>query len=113
MTILLIDTSKPTAWVAVVRHENVIVEQEWLGDKTLGVKLLADIEEMTSQERPTRIAVHRGPGHFMAVRAGIVTAQLLAQAWAAELVEITGNGREELMAAAQTGKPVSTVTTAD
>jgi tRNA A37 threonylcarbamoyladenosine modification protein TsaB len=110
MTILLIDTSKPTVWVGLVHDSKVVAEKEWLGDKTIGVKLLEGIEELTQDGRPQRIAVHVGPGHFMALRTGVVTAQLLAQTWGVELVEIGGNERAELIQEAAQGVPVAAIT---
>lgn len=97
--ILLIDTSKPIVWVALISERKIVAEKEWTGDTTLGVKLLAVIQTMTQKARPDRIAVHRGPGQFMAVRTGVVTAQLLAQAWGVEFVSVDGQEREDIILA--------------
>ncbi len=112
MNILLIDTSQPTVWVGLIREGVVIAEREWTGDKTLGVKLLEAVEEMvaTSPDSPLdRIAVHRGPGHFMSVRAGVVTAQVLAQSWGVPLVGVEGQDRSELVRQALGAKAVGVV----
>lgn len=97
MTVLIIDTARPQVWVALVEDGAVVSEKEWGADRTVGTKLLEAIEDMTRAKRPTRIAVHRGPGHFMSLRAGVVTAQLLAQGWAIELVEVAGTDRPQLI----------------
>lgn len=95
-----------------------MAEKEWEGDKTLGVKLLEVIEEIfpTPSHSPSgrgrnvdRIAVHGGPGHFMATRTGVVTAQLLAQTWGVELVSVDGLGREEMIGQALEAEPVGVV----
>jgi len=111
MNILIIDTSRPTIWVALVRDGQMVAEKEWPGDPALGVALLQAIDEVTSRQGPvTRVAVHRGPGHFMALRTGIVTAQLLAWASGAELVEVTGDDRAALIRQAAEASPVSAPT---
>ena len=109
-TTLLINTSQPTVWVAVVREGAVKAEREWTGDKTLGTKLVQVIEELTREGRPERVAVHRGPGHFMALRCGIITAQLLAQAWEGELIKIAGDGRLDLIQQASRKTPLPFIT---
>lgn len=106
MTVLIIDTSQPEAWVALVRDRQVLAERAWASDKALGGKLLTAIAELTAGARPERIAVHRGPGRFMALRTGLVTAQLLVQTWNVELVEIAARVRTDLIDQAVAGKPV-------
>lgn len=109
MTTLMIDTSRPHVWVAFIQNGKMISEKKWESDKSLGVKLLKMIGEMTNAGRPDRIAVHCGPGHFMAVRTGVVTAQLLAQAWGVELVGMDGQERSEVIRQAGENEAVEVV----
>jgi tRNA A37 threonylcarbamoyladenosine modification protein TsaB len=110
MNILVIDTSKPEVWVALLRDGDIVAEEAWAGDKQLGTKLLVAIQAVTQGKRPQRIAVHQGPGHFMALRTGLVTAHLLVQAWAVELVVVTGDTKTEMAQQARAGQPVRSVT---
>lgn len=112
MTLLIIDTTKPTVWVALVGDRKTVAEREWTGDTQLGTKLLAAINAMSQEVRPKRIAVHRGPGHFMLLRTGVVTAQLLAAAWGVELVAIEGDTRSALIKQAVEAVPTAVVTPA-
>lgn len=88
MSTLIIDSSQPTARVALVKDEQIVGEKKWEADKTLGVKLLEAVDELGRGEKVDKIAVHRGPGNFMATRTGVVTAKILAQVWGVKLTEL-------------------------
>lgn len=79
---------QPTARVALVKDGQIVKEKEWKADRALGVKLLEAVDELGRGEKVDKIAVRRGRGNFMATRTGVVTAQILAQAWGVELTEL-------------------------
>lgn len=110
-SILIIDTSQPTVWVAVIQDGKILDEREWLSDKALGVKLLEVIEELRGKGRIKRIAVHVGPGHFMATRTGVVVAQLLAGAWQVEIVSVSGQERADVLRGVIMPNTLDTLTT--
>lgn len=114
--LLLIDTSKKEAWVALIKEDKIIVERKWSTDPHLGVQLLEVIDELLmdvggDSERQVlkRIAVHKGPGSHMALRAGVVTAQIMADQLKCELVEVDGTNQLEMIRQAQLADPVSVV----
>ncbi len=89
--------------------------QQWTADYTLGKVLLEVIDSMLERGNFTkddidRIAVHRGPGHFSALRSGIVTASGLAMAWKKPLVEISAETEEEQLWQVETNLDVPTIT---
>ena len=112
--ILLIDTSKREAVVALIDGNAVSAKRTWQADETLGVKLLEAIDEVLKEASATkkdltRIAVHAGPGHFMALRTGIVTAQTLAQTFVSELVSVSSDELVMLISEALDAKPTRTI----
>jgi len=83
MSTLLIDTAHPKASVAVAKNNKIVAEKSWQADNAVGSALLVAIDDVLDQSGIARsdiacVAVHRGPGHYSALRAGIVTASLLA-----------------------------------
>src|SRR5687767_11153818 len=93
MNIILINTTTPQAYVALLTETQVIAEHSWTADATLGQKLLTTIDELLKQVKLTvsdihRIAVHTGPGHFGGLRTAITTATMLSQTTNADLVEV-------------------------
>lgn len=114
MNILLIDTSKPEALVALVQDGQLLTKKSWTGDRTLGTKLLLAIEEMLKENSMTfkdlnRIAAHGGPGHYSALRSGVVTGNMLAMGLEIELVQLKGKTIEEMIHEATTSVPVQTI----
>ncbi|MBI3255486.1 MAG: tRNA (adenosine(37)-N6)-threonylcarbamoyltransferase complex dimerization subunit type 1 TsaB [Candidatus Andersenbacteria bacterium] len=114
MNCLLIDTSKPQVLVALIKDGRVADQESWAGDKTLGTKLLSVIDELLVKnslklEDIDRIAVHGGPGHYSALRSGIVAATFLAQSSGAELVQIEGDDFEIMIQNALAKEPVQVV----
>lgn len=99
MKVLVINTSTPTVYLYLY-IEGEAVSRSWEGTPTLGVDLLQAIDELLNQAGISghdldRIGVHKGPGHFSALRAGIVTATMLAEAWGVDLVSFTSNSPDE------------------
>lgn len=114
MNCLLIDTSKPQVLVALIKDDKVIGQESWAGDKTLGTKLLSVIDELLVNnslklKNVDRIAVHGGPGHYSALRSGIVAATFLAQGTGKDLVQVRGDSLEEMVIQALDGKPVKMI----
>lgn len=106
--LLIIDTSKKVAWVALVEEDKIVAEREWLVNQRLGVRLIEVIDELLAAagedgERrvPKRIAVHQGPGSYMSLRAGVVTTQLMADQLKCELVGVSSVSRSEMIRQAQ------------
>ncbi len=87
MNILDIDTTAPTIRVVLTQDGQVLVEQTWERDRDLGTKLLEVVKSLPNL-KIDHIQVHEGVDHFMAVRTGIVTGQLLAQAWGVKCVQL-------------------------
>ncbi|MEX1112543.1 MAG: hypothetical protein WEC84_03700 [Candidatus Andersenbacteria bacterium] len=109
MTVLLIDTSGERAQVAILEDVNVVAHYVWENTPYVGPQILEHIEAAfqeagISWDRIDRIAAHRGPRKdklfFSGLRTGIATAMLLASAKQKELVELTGDSLEEMVATA-------------
>lgn len=113
--LLLIDTHALEACVMLADADgNIRHEVTWLADKTLGVKLLSAIDEMLAKVGAQwgsikRLAVHEGPGHYSALRTGVVTASFLASEKPLELVAISGEQKEDWLRQAKNAAPVSVV----
>lgn len=113
--ILLIDTATEEAHVALARDVNIMASHTWKNGRGTGTKLLAGIEEMLSAHNitlkdVTRVAVHSGPGHYSAIRTGIVTASLIGLAQDVEIVEVSGGSMEDMVSQAVITQAVSVVT---
>lgn len=114
MISLLINTSKPEVLVALIKDGNVVGKEIWVGDKTTGTKLLSVIDELLVEnnlklEDIDRVGIHPGPGHYSALRSGIVTATFLAEGAKAELVPIDGENLEEMVGQVEKNASVDTV----
>jgi tRNA threonylcarbamoyladenosine biosynthesis protein TsaB len=114
MISFLINTSKPEVLVALVKDGNVLGKETWVGDKTTGTKLLSVIDELLVEnnlklEDIDRVGVHPGPGHYSALRSGIVTATFLAEGAKAELVSVKGEALEEMAKQVEKNEPVEVV----
>lgn len=94
---LFIDITKKEARVELRRGEEILGVRTWENTPSVGRDLLEHISEMLF-ERNTylrdvkKIVVNPGPGHFSALRTGIVTATMLAFATGAELF-VVGSDR--------------------
>ena len=80
---LTINTSKPEAVISLTEDDAVVAERRFEANPTLGRQLLEQLDDMLvglskTKQDITAITVAPGPGHFMALRTGIVTAQTLA-----------------------------------
>lgn len=96
MKLVLIDTSKKEAVVGLVDDQEVVVEKRWQADRQLGRELLEKLDEMLGEvgwklEELDRVAVHQGPGHYSALRTGVVTATMLAESLGKGLVSVDGD----------------------
>jgi tRNA threonylcarbamoyl adenosine modification protein YeaZ len=114
MMALVINTAGPQAVVYLVRDQDVLVRQEWTADRSLGKALLEVIENLLERyhikpEDIDRIGVHGGPGHFGALRSGVSVASALATAWKTDLVQLSGAGDDEILAALQAAAPVAAI----
>jgi len=114
MNILLINTASREALVALIHDGHILGQKSWFSDRTLGRQLLESIDEVLKEaglERGgiDRIAVHRGPGHYSALRTGIVTASALAWALGCELVEVGADNFEEIITETVNNTPVVVV----
>ena len=110
MMLLLIDTSREEALVALIRGGHVIAERRWHSGPAAGREVLEKIRELLDEAAVSladidRIAVHAGPAkRSSALRAGVTVANLLAYAGGAELVSIIGAGMaQQALAAAPVG----------
>lgn len=95
MNSVIISTAQPNALVALVRDNVVVAEKSWTNTPALGRELLQVIDTLLKvQAMPwsdiNRIGVHEGPGHYSALRHGVVTAAMLAYAHQLELVPLAG-----------------------
>lgn len=112
--ILIIDTAHPTARIVCADDTAVLGKREWENTPKVGTDLLTHIEELLQELGKqktdiTRIAVHAGPGSYGLVRTGIVTATVLAQSIGAELVGVSGDSEDEVVASARTAERVDAV----
>lgn len=114
MITLLLNTSQPTAVVMLLRDNDILARQEWTADRHLGKVLLEVIEVLLERYHIKsadldRIAVHGGPGHFGALRAGITVASSLAVAWKKDLVQLSKIAEADLIQEALGAKPRAVV----
>ncbi|OGY37369.1 MAG: hypothetical protein A3E36_03000 [Candidatus Andersenbacteria bacterium RIFCSPHIGHO2_12_FULL_45_11b] len=112
--IFIIDTAHPTARIILADDTNVFGKREWENTPKVGTTLLVNIEELLQEAGKqkmdiTRVAVHAGPGSYGLVRTGIVTATVLGQAVGAEIVAVSGDTEEEVVASARTAEKVDAV----
>ncbi|MEX0649642.1 MAG: tRNA (adenosine(37)-N6)-threonylcarbamoyltransferase complex dimerization subunit type 1 TsaB [Candidatus Andersenbacteria bacterium] len=114
MTILVIDTSGKQAQVAVVQDEDTVAHRTWENTPQVGPQLLEHIEAILQEsniawDQVDRIAVHRGPRKeklfFSGLRTGITTAILLASAKGKDVVGVSGESLEEMIAALSEAVP--------
>lgn len=115
MIAFLIDTSKPQVQVVLIKDSEILGKESWMGDKTLGTKLLSVIDELLAKsslklEDVDRFAVHGGPGHYSALRSGIVAATFLAQGAGKDLVQIDADEMDEMITQAMVHPSVKGIT---
>lgn len=108
--IVLINTAEPQAYIALVKDGKQVAERRTKADKTLGSWLLLTLDELLVETGIDkidlkRIAVYRGPGHFMSLRTGITTATALAQGLNIDLVAVDESTIAAASAQAQTSQP--------
>jgi len=87
---LYIDTTRRAARVELRRGEKIVDHRTWGNTPSVGGELIEHISNLLSERNLTlrdvkKVVVNPGPGHFSAVRTGIVTATLLSFATGAEL----------------------------
>src|SRR3990167_10088336 len=112
--ILITDTAHPTARVIVADEKQILGSREFTNTPKVGTDLLIYIDELLQELKLdktslTRIGVHAGPGSYGLVRTGIVTATVLGQAVGAEIVAVSGDTEEEVVASARTAEKVDAV----
>jgi len=88
--------------------------RKWKSEKQIGIHLLEQIDEMLEKNDISlndidRVAVYAGPGHFSALRSGIVTATMLAEANTTELVSVKGDDLATMISEAIQGKVVDII----
>ena len=123
MKCILIDTSarrlsvslKPTVSIYLLVDGKVVGTESWLGDKTLGTKLLSVVDELLKTNALQlsdidRVAVHGGPGHYSALRTGITAATFLAMGADLDLVQVSGSSEDELIKQALVNPVVKVIT---
>jgi len=113
--LLVIDTAHPEARVVLVKDGDVVGTREWENGKQVGIDLLKYVDEVLDEigielDDVERIAVHVGPGGYSSLRAGIVTAQMLAMTGEKELVEVVSGSIEEMAEEAVEHSPVEVIT---
>jgi tRNA A37 threonylcarbamoyladenosine modification protein TsaB len=109
--ILLLNTGQPEVQVALIKDGEVISQRKWAGDRTVSTKALTAITELLIENQLTltditRVAVFSGPGHYSALRTGIVMGTMLVEATGAQLVSVTGETIEQLAHQAINGSVV-------
>ncbi len=115
MNILLMSTAQPQALVALARDNVVVAEKSWTNTPALGRELLQVIDALLKEQTMPwsdidRIGVHGGPGHYSALRHGVVTAAMLAYAHQMELVPVTGESTSaNLLQQALVATPVAVI----
>lgn len=113
MNFLLINTSLPMAEIAIFREDQLLARREWPSDRELGRKLLAAIQTVLEQSQLEsgeidRIAVQSEthPGSFMALRTGMVSGMMLAEAWQCDLVRLQGGVKAHTAQAVRQAIPI-------
>lgn len=102
MLLLAFDTATPAVTVAVHDGSRVVAEESAVDARRHGELLAASIDKVlrgagVSQRELTEIAVGTGPGPYTGLRAGLVTAGVLASALA---IEVDGICTLDIIAAA-------------
>lgn len=115
MTILIINTATPQATIILARDARILAQRSWPSDRSLGARLLSEIDTLLATQKISwqqidRLAVHQGPGHYSALRTGVILATMVAFAREKELVALSGSGPDQLVPQAFTAFPVSTIT---
>lgn len=110
----MLDTSRPEAQVMLLKDNQIIGERHWENTRALGRQLLAQIDSLLREHQLVlsdlqRIAVVRGPGHYSAVRVGVVTATMLAYAQGVPLLALTSQDQTLLLQQVVTAEPVDHV----
>lgn len=115
MTTLIISTAKPQALVVLVQDGAIVAEHQWPNTPALGRELLSVIDTLLAKAQIkladiNQIAVHQGPGHYSALRHGIVTATTLAFALGIAVLPIEGEGAPaSLLTTAATSETASVI----
>ncbi|MBI4022519.1 MAG: hypothetical protein HY372_04105 [Candidatus Andersenbacteria bacterium] len=113
--VLLIDTSREEALVALARGESALAERRWQQVPRTGRQVLEGIQALLGEQGLSladidRMAVHTGPGRWQAaLRAGVTVANVLAYAAEAELVLVSGSDLGSMIREAMTAAPVAAV----
>lgn len=86
-----IDTSTARLTVATLSMSGTreLAAGELNGPQAHGERLAELIREVLAGQRPTRIAVGLGPGPYTGLRVGIVTAEMLGEAWSVPVVGVS------------------------
>lgn len=113
--LLVIDTSGPQQQVALVLDGQVAEKISWTSDRNSRGDLLAEVDKILKAKnikisQLNRIAVSEGPGHYSALRGGIVAASFLSMAGKSELVGVTPGSLAEMIEEAEKAVPRSIIT---
>jgi tRNA threonylcarbamoyladenosine biosynthesis protein TsaB len=114
MKILLIDTTGQPARVVLAEAGTVVAKKEEEIREELGIWLLGAIQELLDEvewkkKEIKRVAVCAGPGHYSALRTGIVTATILAQGLGRELVSVSADKIKEQLKEAEEARALAGV----
>lgn len=114
MNILLIDTSRREALIALIKDDSIIASRSWVAERDLGRRLIEAIDDILAEtglkrEDIGRVAVHKGPGNYSALRNGIVTASVLSWVLSSELVEVSEADLSQIVSQALVNTPVQAI----
>jgi len=98
--LLAINTASPEAVLQLMDGGTLIGERRWTANRNLGTQLLEELDALLTQHHLTKknltmVAGHCGPGHYSAVRTGVVTATTLAHGLGIQLAELHSDGSVE------------------
>jgi tRNA A37 threonylcarbamoyladenosine modification protein TsaB len=110
--LLLLNTAGPTTIIALADTAGVLGSEQFVSSRFTSVELLQALDRLLVKNRRTltevqRIAVHPGPGHYSGLRAGFITALMLAEAHDAEIVYIQSENAADMWKEALVAKPVA------
>lgn len=83
---LILETSSEKGLIILAKKERVLTSLPLTGGKELSQALAFKVHELLGEEKPSLVAVGKGPGSYTGIRVGYALAQSLAYGWGVPLL---------------------------